>query len=294
MVVLISGATGFIGSALVRACEAAGHTVVGLTRRDVPPPSATCRLVSIDLADADATAKLSQLVKPDVVLHAAAVMSNRVAGAGSDYNSNEPITRNLLRAFESSPPRCLIYIGSIDVYAPSPVALTENARVEPATPYAASKLSAEITCREWARTFGVQLKVARFTQIFGPGDPTAKFIPAALAAVKAGRSISLFGDGEDRRDYLFVEDAARLVALWLPVDGGVDCLNFASGTSYSINGILDLIRPLSPNVVQVERLPRKKTRQDLKLDTTALRRELGSYELTPMTEALRITYDSLV
>jgi nucleoside-diphosphate-sugar epimerase len=240
MTILVTGAGGFVGRAI--ACELAerGHVVIALMRQRLDGFSFP-QIVLQDLQDEAATVRRLGDIRCDVIVHAAARMAGVSRDARqADYSVNENITRNLLAGVSRHPPGFFLCVSSIDVYAPTGGLIDETAHIAPASDYAVSKFTTEKLCQVWTDARNVGLGIARLTQIFGPGDRTGKLIPMALVAIKAGRPIELFGDGEDRRDYLFVRDAARLIADWTE-RRVVAKLNLATGESRSINEVLELL-----------------------------------------------------
>ena len=291
MTILVTGAGGFVGSAIARELTDRGHIVIALMRQKVSGLSFP-QIILQDLQDAAATAHRLNDIRCDVLVHAAARMAGVSRDAQqADYSLNENITRNLLAGVSRHPPSFVLCVSSIDVYAPTEDSIDETAHVAPAGDYAISKLTTEKMCQVWADAQNVGLGIARLTQIFGPGDRTGKLIPMALAAIRAGHPIKLFGDGEDRRDYLFVQDAARLVADWTE-RLVVGKLNLATGESRSINEILELLGGISPTGIRIERHPRQKPRRNYQFNTTELSNTLGPLSFTPFSTALRMAYDS--
>ncbi len=290
MNILVTGAAGFVGNAIAQELAARGHAITALTRSSAGNLG-SAQILRQDLRDELATRSLLRDLKFDVVVHAAANMAGVPRkGTPVDYGDNDIITTNLLSGLSSNPPGFLLCVSSIDVYAPITKLIDEDTAIAPNGGYASSKIATEKICRKWVEGREIGLGVARLTQIFGAGDRTAKLIPASIAAIRRGDSVRLFGDGQDLRDFLFAQDAAKMVADWCELRKE-NTLNFATGTSVSINEVLSVLREAVGVDFKVERLPRNKPRRDYRFSIDRLRTFLGPLSLTPFSGALKSTYE---
>jgi nucleoside-diphosphate-sugar epimerase len=265
--VLLTGASGFLGS---RIADELGSACVPVHRG----PSAG---VQWDLSQG-----LKDLhgVDFDAVCHAAA----HIPGQGkADYAPNVRMTEHLLQSLDRRL-SVFCFISTLDVYGPPAGVLTEGSPLAPSTPYAESKLRCEELVRAYAASTGTPLLVLRMTHLYGPGERPLKFIPKAIAAAVDGRPITVYGDGADLRDYLYVDDAAHAVAgvLGKPVAG---TYNVASGTSVSIRDVAERIASMTGG--RIEYLPREKPRVDYRFDTRALQQTTGFVPRVPLEEGLR-------
>jgi UDP-glucose 4-epimerase len=290
MDILVTGAAGFVGNAIAQELAARGHAITALTRGGTNNLG-SAQVLRLDLRDELATRSLLRDLKFDVAVHAAANMAGVPReGSAVDFGDNDIITANLLSGLSSNPPGFLLCISSIDVYAPTSDLIDEDTAIGPSGGYASSKVATEKICRKWTEEREIGLGVARLTQIFGTGDRTAKLIPASIAAIQLGNAVRLFGDGQDLRDFLFAGDAARMVADWCELRKD-NTLNLATGTSISINEVLSVLREAIGIDFKIERLPRKKPRRDYRFSVDRLRAFLGPQSLTPLSGALKSTYE---
>jgi CDP-glucose 4,6-dehydratase len=219
--VLVTGAGGFLGKWLVRELAARGSAVYALHRRGTPDggkeaPAATGHNVRIVHGSVTDLAQLSQLVadsKIEVIHHLAASNVNKGAGI-SPYDVYEINTRGVYTVLEAarlSPRPVRVVVASSreveDCFA------ADNPRKF--HPYMTSKASAELMTRAYADTYGLAATVLRPENLYGGGDVNwNRLIPNTIQAILRGETPIIRGDGQIRRDYLYVEDAvAAFLAL---------------------------------------------------------------------------------
>ncbi len=229
--ILVTGSSGFFGSWICRALEAAGHEVIRRSHRE------------LDLTDATAVARTVAETGPGVVVNAAAVSSPALAREDPSrcFAVNTGGTLNLLEALRARSTRTrLVTLSSAAVYrAGGDDPLDETDPPAPHSIYGASKLAAETLCGQYSREVGLRSTILRTFNLVGPGQPTdqaaAEFAAAAGAALDAGRDevrITV-GDPETRRDFTDVRDAADAVRA--VIESGADGLyNLCSGRTLSL------------------------------------------------------------
>jgi UDP-glucose 4-epimerase len=218
---LVTGGAGFIGSHLVRALLEQGVEVSVLDDLSVGKPEnvpAAAKFVKGDVRDANAVDEA--LGGVDCVFHNAAVVSVRasVEGFVRDADVNLMGTLNLMDRLDASGVRKAVLASSMAVYADSEQQLAESHPTEPLSPYGIAKLAAE---RYWilmCRRFGIAATVLRYFNTYGPGQsftPYVGVITIFINRLLAGEPLVIFGDGEQRRDFVHVDDivAANLLAL---------------------------------------------------------------------------------
>jgi UDP-glucose 4-epimerase len=111
-----------------------------------------------------------------------------------------------------TPPGWVVYVSSTDVYGESrDTAITEQTPPAPQTEYAVTKLFAEYMHTRYCEDQGIPCTILRPCSIYGPGDPSSKVINTFTRKALSGQDLEIHGDGEDLRDFIFVEDAARMV-----------------------------------------------------------------------------------
>jgi nucleoside-diphosphate-sugar epimerase len=283
---LVTGASGLVGRSLCAEFRRAGYAVTGIARSG--GVIAGAGTVAMDLRNHDRFP--AGVPQPDVVVHAAAVVSAGARAAEGDYADNAVMIRNLVNALRQAPPRVFILASTLDVYGTPPNApMTESTPIAPRTAYAASKHESELMCASTLVGLPTQLVIARLTQLFGPNDRGRKFIPSVIEKLRAGSPLRIDGDGEDRRDYLFVDDAARMLVR-LANRGIEGTWNLASGSSYSLLQVARWLSEAAGVPLQVEWSERRMPRTDYAFDVSHLRAALGDLPVTPIRDALKQTY----
>jgi UDP-glucose 4-epimerase len=211
---LVTGGAGFIGSHLTRALLASGRRVTVLDnlsvgRRDVVPDGA--RFVHGDIRDANAVA--DALTGVDTVFHLAAQVTIRGSFERfyEDLDTNVMGTARLLRAMDPAAVKWFVLASSMGVYGdldvPQPIA--ESHATTPLSPYGIGKLAAEGVSRQVLEGRGIPFTAVRFFNTFGPGQtytPYVGVITIFVTRLLQGQPPVVFGDGEQSRDFVHVDD----------------------------------------------------------------------------------------
>lgn len=265
MKALVTGGAGFIGSALARALVAQGHDVRVLDsfltgRRDRVPEDTD--LVEGDLRDSGVVEKACRGV--EVVFHQAALRSvpKSVDEPVISAECNIMGTLNVLQAAAAAGVERLIYASSSSVYgADAHIPNREDHDPRPASPYAVSKLAGEQYCGVWTHLKGLPTVSLRYFNVFGPGqDPESKYsavFPAFIAALLRGEAPEVHWDGEQGRDFTFVDDvvAANLAAALSSGAADGEAINIAGGRSYTVNQVLKAVEKFLGKSIDPVRTP---------------------------------------
>jgi GDP-4-dehydro-6-deoxy-D-mannose reductase len=242
MRVLITGANGFVGVHLSRALQRAGHEVVALSGPGGPEPHC-------DLRDGAAVRKIVSNTRPTAVVHLAAVSSVAASHQepGRTVELNVGGTLNLLEGLRREAPSArLVLVGSGEMYGASlgrrPA--REDDQLIPLSPYAASKVSAEVLGFQYARSYGLDVVCARPFTHLGSGQAASFAVPSfarQVAAIKSGRSQARVSVGnlDVVRDILHVDDVVAAYVLLLNAGQSGRAYNIASGSGRTMRSLLD-------------------------------------------------------
>ncbi|KAB0546548.1 NAD-dependent epimerase/dehydratase family protein [Pseudomonas argentinensis] len=255
--ILVTGGAGFIGSNLVDALLARGHSVRVLDNlsmgklSNLPQGDARLTFISGDVADA---ALVSRAVAGcNAVVHLAAVASVQasVDDPVSTHQSNFIGTLNICEAMREHGVRRVVFASSAAVYGNNGegVAIDEETAKAPLTPYAADKLASEHYLQFYGRQHGLEPAIFRFFNVFGPRqDPSSPYsgvISIFTQRAQQGLPISVFGDGEQTRDFFYIADLVELLLQALDAEQAVDgAVNVGWNQSVSLKQLLAQIGDL--------------------------------------------------
>jgi CDP-glucose 4,6-dehydratase len=224
---LVTGGTGLIGAAVVRALVARGQRVVLLQRGEGPhdgrDAAGAIRIARGDVADGALLARVVAEEQIATVFHLAA---QTIVGAAerdpvATYATNIMGTTNVLEAARTGGARRVVVAGSVTAYGEQRASpLTEDLALHPTSPYDVSKAAADLVARSYWPTFGLPVATTRFANVYGPGDRNpSRLVPELVAAARDGRAPRIRSDGTPARDFLHVDDAA---AAYLAIADALD------------------------------------------------------------------------
>ncbi|HEY2923206.1 MAG TPA: SDR family oxidoreductase [Candidatus Binatia bacterium] len=250
---LVTGGAGFIGSHLVRRLVTEGGVVrvvdnlsTGQTTR-LEDVRDSIEFIQGDLAEDRVSDEVVKGV--DYVLHQAAVPSvqRSVNDPVGTNRANVTATLNLLESCRRAGVRRLVYAGSSSAYGDTEVLpKVEEMVPNPLSPYALQKLVGERYCKLYYELYGLETVSLRYFNIFGPHqDPHSEYsavIPKFITRLLANQPITIYGDGEQSRDFTFIDNVveANLLALEAPTAAGKMC-NIGCGERVTLNQLVALL-----------------------------------------------------
>ena len=266
--VLVTGAAGFIGSHTVDRLLAAGHAVTGLDNfRTGRRANLTSALAApgfafheVDVAAPGALAALVGTVKPDALIHLAALVSVQESMTNPDLNYalNVHATQLVAEAARLHGVRRIVFASSAAIYGDTAdFPIRETTETRPISPYGAAKLASEALLLGHGAAFGLTVRCQRYFNVFGPRqDPASPYsgvISIFDRRYRDNQGVTIYGDGQQTRDFISVHDVARanLLAATAPaVSSGV--ANICTGRATSLLEVVGVFArhyPAAPAVV---------------------------------------------
>ena len=303
---LVTGCAGFIGSHLTESLLESGQEATGVDcfnenygRRRKLRNLERCHewdsfeFVPIDLARGD----LQELVEEcDTIFHLAAEPGVRTSWGRrfeAYLRNNVLATQHLLEAARESPEKRFVFASSSSIYGQAerfPTSETDIPR--PFSPYGVTKLSAEHLCALYHANYGVNVVALRYFSVYGPRQRPDMAFDKFFRAAIADEPITVYGDGEQTRDFTFVGDiiAATGAAAVTGATGGT--YNIGGGSQASVNDVLAVVSELSGRRVEVRYLARQ--HGDVRrtgADISRARADLGFEPQTALPEGLRAQFE---
>jgi UDP-glucose 4-epimerase len=300
---IVTGGAGFIGSALVRRLLNELDVEVGVIdnlltghARNLEEVRARVDFNQADIRDYDATARA--VAGADVVFHLAAIPSvpRSIREPVPSHEVNIDGTFNVLRACSEAKVRRVVYAASSSAYGDTEVLpKVETMLPRPKSPYAVQKLMGEYYASVFHDCFGLETVALRFFNVYGerqdPSSPYSGVLSLFMRALIERRSPTIFGDGEQTRDFTYVEDVARLCVKAARAQGvGGKMYNAGNGNRYSLNHVWESLQKIEGvSLPPKYGAPREGDVHDSQADTTAARRDLRHDPQFTLEQGLRRT-----
>lgn len=298
----VTGGAGFIGSHLCRRLLADGHSVhvidnLSNGKRDNLPAGLTLTVGDVT----DGTLMRAVMAEVDGCFHLAAVASVQLS-ADNWVEAHRSNLTGAITVFDAARGRRtpVVYASSAAVYGDnSDLPLAETARPSPLSAYGADKLGCELHARVATSLFGIPTTGLRFFNVFGPGqDPASPYsgvISIFADRILGGRPLSIFGDGSQSRDFIYIDDviAHLMVAMARPA-AEPQVLNVCSGQPTTISDLAAIMGRIIGRVPDIIHLPARggDIRHSLG-DPARAQQALGLASVIGVEEGLRRTLQSL-
>ncbi|MGA8295551.1 MAG: NAD-dependent epimerase/dehydratase family protein [Acidimicrobiales bacterium] len=234
MRVVVTGGSGFVGRHVVRSLMARGDEVVVADKNPYPDPEVAC--VEGDLRE-EKVVDEAVAEGTDAVVHLAAITSVLMSAKDPHavFETNVGATELILERCRMIGTDRLVFASTNAVAGVVSGSIDEMVLPRPLTPYGASKAAAEMLFSAYAASYAMKIVSLRFTNIYGEGMQSKDSVVARIMrCALSGSAISVYGDGEQKRDYVYVTDAVRAIELALGLPGA-DTLTIGAGMSVSMN-----------------------------------------------------------
>jgi UDP-glucose 4-epimerase len=294
--VLITGASGHVGSFAARRLLTDGHEVVAGVRASsdlwrLAEIIDSIELVPLDLATIAAHAGLIAAIRPDVVVHAA--WSGITAGSRDDPRhvaANVGGALELVRQAGEAGTRAFIGLGSQAEYGPHDVPLREDLTPEPVSLYGVAKLATADLTRSMCSSYGIRWVWLRLTAAYGPMDDRAHLLPSVIQDLLAARRPAVSA-GTQAWDYLYVEDVAEAIRAVVRTDAAEGILNLSATDAWTVRALVEEVRDLIDPELQVGFGELAGTAGSMRSDPSRLRELTGWEPKVALPEGLRATVE---
>jgi UDP-glucose 4-epimerase len=276
--VILLGDSGFLGRRLKEHLQKTGSEVHGFSSKD------------LDLTRPEALSALDGVDGPDTCLMLVSGITPDKGVNVRSMTSNILIASNVAEYIEQHPVGQCVYFSSDAVYGFGDEPVSEATPPDLPNLYAVAKYTGERALQTVAGSKAIPLLIVRPTGIYGPGDTHGSYGPNRfIRTILQEGKVTLFGQGEELRDHVYVDDAVALIA-GLAAGGHTGVFNIVTGTSRAFCSVVDDLREVVPTPFEVVNLPRSGSITHREYDASRLRRALPEFEFTPIRRGLEAIY----
>ena len=299
--ILVTGGAGFVGSHIVDRLSPDNNVIVldNLFIGSMSNLEQSKDLITFVQGDIlDESLVKSLVAESDFVFHLAAHVGNirSLQDPYFDMEVNIKGMINLLQACRDSNVKRLVYSSSGAIFGEAiHLPIDEEHPLNPESPYAVSKLAAEKYCFAFYKVYGIPTTSVRYFNIYGPRQDTSEYANAIsifLDKIRQGEPLTIFGDGEQTRDFIFIQDVvtANILAATEPAAEG-EIFNIATGQATSINQLIEIIREVSGKEIQtIYSAPRAGEVRHSRANIGKAEKLLGYRPKTSLKEGLQLTW----
>ncbi len=275
--VVVLGASGFLGKAISTQLVSNGADVHGFSSK------------TLNLTDRAAFGALDALAGSETTLIFASAVTPDKGRTVDALDANLQMAMNVGRYLEGHPFGKVVYVSSDAVYPMSDDVVTEASAVEPADFYALAKYAGERVLANVCGAAKIPLVIVRPTGVYGPGDTHNSYGPNRfISQIENDGKLTMFGEGDDIRDHVYLDDAAAAV-VGLTAGDATGVFNVASGESRTFGSVAEQLQALSPVPFELVKLPKSGGTSRRDFDIGRLRAALPGLTLTPFADGLRQT-----
>jgi UDP-glucose 4-epimerase len=276
---LVIGHSGFLGQRFIRHIQAAypDMQVAGLSQ------------LELDLTSGNAVQTLAPYLDPETCVVMMAAVKRQLGDDLSAFSVNLQMVENLARALQTRPVGRLVYLSSAAVYGEDieNLAISEATAPIPRSYYGIAKLTSEhLLAKIFGDSATDRLVLVRPTTIYGFDEPGTAYGPAGfLKKALAEEPITLWGDGSELRDFVYVDDAVQILAQ-LCLGQGSGCINIVSGESTTFRDMLATISTLLNRPLNITSRERSKNKVDQRYDNRRLRQWMPQLKFRSVADSL--------
>ncbi|EKN69248.1 hypothetical protein BABA_11056 [Neobacillus bataviensis LMG 21833] len=298
MKILVTGGYGFIGSFVAETFFREGHEVYiidNLSTGNKENVTFKHKFYQVNVED-PSCGDIFRSNRFDVVIHLAAQVNvgTSMENPYLDSQSNVLGLANILQLSNKYGVKKVVFASSAAVYGLNEdIPLKEDAVCDPLSPYGINKLVGELYCKKWNELFGVETLCCRFSNVYGPKQGTVGeggVISIFINNVLDGKPLQVFGDGEQTRDFIFVEDVAYAIYRGVEYDlKGV--YNLSTNTETSVNDFINTLENLDVVKDIIYKEPKQGDIKYSRLDNTKIKQDLDWVPLHNFQEGLAKTHE---
>jgi dTDP-glucose 4,6-dehydratase len=306
MKLIVTGGAGFIGSAFVRMLVPAGHRVVNLDKLtyagnlDNLEPVAddpNYRFVRGDINDAELVETLMDEEHPDAIVHFAAEshVDRSILSPTASFDTNLRGTFTLLEAVRKNKVPRYVHVSTDEVYGSldEPLEADETYPLKPSSPYSASKAGSDLLALSYFTTFKCPVVVTRASNNYGPYQFPEKLIPLMISNALEDKSLPIYGDGMQVRDWLYVDDHCRAILAVLSSGREGEVYNIGGSRALPNREVVRIILEATgkPDSLITTVTDRPGHDRRYALTSEKLQRETGWHAQVPFEDGLQSTVD---
>lgn len=292
--VLVTGGAGFLGHHLCRKLDNSGY---GVRVFDLKT-NEEFRTIRGDLREKDSPELKKALEGVDAVIHLAGfIEAGESVQEPRKYVENNIFgSFNLLEAMRQMDVKKIIFSSSAAVYGePTEIPIPESSPTYPVNNYGSTKAAVEALMSSYAYNYSFSAIALRYFNLYGPGEnhnPETHLIPRFIYMMKNNMDLTVWGDGEHKREYVYAEDIAAAHILALGLKEGFEAINLSSGRGNSVQEVIYLISDILKIKPKIKNLdPRPGDPKVLQADTQKAKKLLGWEAQTQLEDGLKTTID---